>query len=156
MIYEYIKTVEPSKLQGELIDQALPVIGISTEGTAVKIETSSMLSDIDKTKMDAYVYAHNPVDMTVYVAEKIINAMQFGRKIMAEYGASNVLAGLTVDQVKSVMQTLSGVQAAILTGSLYVALDEIAAITPDGTLITQAKLDKFKHKIQDYLQIPRT
>jgi len=82
--------------------------------------------------------------------------MSFGQQIMAEYGAKNVLRGLSVAQVQSIMALTSDIQSALLSGSLYVALDEISQIIPDGILITQTDMDDFRHKIQDYLGIPRT
>jgi hypothetical protein len=90
--------------------------------------------------------------------------MDFGKNIMAEYGASNVIRGLTVPQIKQIMQVTTGLQAALNSGSLYVALDELAAIQspitdatdPNVVLINSEIITEFRNKIEDYLQIPRT
>lgn len=90
------------------------------------------------------------------VKNKIINAMNFGRDLIAEYGAQNTLSGYTIDQIRQIVIATAGVQAAISTGSLYVALDELTKVVPDGVLITEAKLAFFRNRIQDYLGMPRT
>jgi len=105
---------------------------------------------------NAYLTSLAPAATAVYVTGKILNAVSFGRQIMAEYGAQNVLAGFNTTQIQTIMATTGNVQSALLSGSLKVALAELATITPDGVLVTQATLDSFRHKIQDYLGVPRT
>lgn len=91
-----------------------------------------------------------------YVKAKISAARVFGIGLVTTYGASNVLAGLNLAQVQYVMEKTSKIVAALNTGSLYVAIAEINAIEPDGTIIKQASLTQVRNQIEDYLGIPRT
>jgi len=104
----------------------------------------------------AYQTAQTSTIMINTIKNKIINAMNFGRDLIADYGAQNTLSGYNIEQIKSIVVATAGVQAAISTGSLYVALDELTKVVPDGTLITEAKLAFFRNRIQDYLGMPRT
>lgn len=90
------------------------------------------------------------------VSEKIIKAMEFGRKIIADYAATNVLMGYNLTQVKYIMDKTAKVRDSLLLGSLYVALDELSQIETDDVLITTAKITIFRNKIQSYLGIPLT
>lgn len=90
------------------------------------------------------------------VKAKIQAAMDFGRDLMAEYGAKNVVAGKTTVQIELILNTTANVKAALDTGSLYVALEKLADIEPDGITITASEISDFRNKIQDYLEMPRT
>jgi hypothetical protein len=87
-----------------------------------------------------------------YIATRITAAMDFGKKIMAEYGASNVYAGRTVAEVKTIATKLATLQSLLLSGSLYAALDEIDLITSDALVTDQVKAE-FKAKIRKYLGV---
>lgn len=91
-----------------------------------------------------------------YVKSRIAAARIFGIGLVTEYGATNVLAGKTTEQVQQIMQITGKVVVALNTGSLYVSLAELAAIVPDDTLITAAQVTFFRNKIQDYVGVPRT
>ena len=91
-----------------------------------------------------------------YVKNKIVNAMAFGRDVMAEYGAQNVVAGYSLAQIQQIIIATSEVQAAIITGSLNVALDALSRVPVDGTLITTDKITFFRNKFQDFLGLPHT
>jgi hypothetical protein len=95
-------------------------------------------------------------DMHSVVQGKILAAMAFGQNLMASYGATNVLSGYNVEQIQFIMAKTAMVQSALLSGSLYVALDELSKIEIDGTIITGVRITEFRNKIQDYLGIPRT
>jgi hypothetical protein len=86
------------------------------------------------------------------VATRIKAAMDFGRNLMAEYGAQNVVSGKTTAQVTQIATKLSTLQALLLSGSLYAALDEIDLITSDALVTDQVKAE-FKAKIRKYLGI---
>jgi hypothetical protein len=92
------------------------------------------------------------VNAQKYIATRITAAMDFGKKLMAEYGASNVYSGKTIAEVKAIAAKLSTLQALLLSGSLYVALEEIDSITSD-TLVTDQVKAEFKAKIRKYLGI---
>ena len=121
--------------------------GIDGEITIVVSEelTSGELLDVE-----SKINNHSPVDMEAYVQGKILAAMDFGKDIMSQYGARNVLSGKTVAEVRTISDKLNNLQTLLLSGSLHVALDEIANTVPDA-LVTQADLDEFTLKIQDYL-----
>jgi len=102
-----------------------------------------------KTEWDAY---QARVAAQKYIATRITAAMAFGQKIMAEYGASNVYTGKTVAEIKLIAAKLSTLQSLLLSGSLYVALDEIDLIEADS-LVTNEVKNEFKAKIRKYLGI---
>lgn len=82
----------------------------------------------------------------------VLNAMLFGKDLMAEYGGKNILRGYTTAQVKELALSLNGIQALLVSGSLYSALEEIENFTPTA-LVTQQDVDEFSQKIRDYLGI---
>lgn len=90
------------------------------------------------------------------VSKKILNAMDFGKSVMVAYAVQNVLSQFSLEQIKDIITRTAKVQQALNTGSLYVALDELALIQTDETVITEAKITEVRNKIQDYLNIPRT
>lgn len=90
------------------------------------------------------------------VADKIAAARVFGIRVIARYGASNVLAGYNVNQIQDIMIKTAGVQAALNAGSLYVAIDEINKLPLDDSIITNVKVALVRNEIEDYLGIPRT
>lgn len=91
-----------------------------------------------------------------YVQSRISAARIFGIGLVTQYGATNVLAGKTTEQVQQIMQITGKVVVALNTGSLYVSIAELDAIEPDGVLISTSQITFFRNKIQDYLGVPRT
>ena len=87
------------------------------------------------------------------IAGKISAAMDFGKKIMIEYGTKNVMRGYNVEQTRAVAVKTSELQALILSGSLYCARQAIIDMVPDD-LVTQADKDEFIAKFNAYLGIP--
>jgi hypothetical protein len=154
--YDYTKTVNFTKIVNEFKTSALPFDHCDCFGDSLSVFMTRDLADGEKTTCDNIVSNHTTTDMAMYIQGKILAAMDFGKNMMSAYGAQNVMAGLTVSQVQTIMEMSAKVQTALLSGSLYVALIEINNITPDGTLITQTTLDNFRHNIQDYLGIART
>lgn len=90
------------------------------------------------------------------IKNKILASMEFGKNLMAEYGASNVLAGFSLEQIKYIIEQTKKVQDALASGSLYVAIDELNALITDETLITVEKVTECRNKIERYLGIPET
>ena len=110
----------------------------------------------NKSTYDAWltsIQAANAPQQTV--EKRIQDAMKFGHQMILEFAAGNVLRGLTVDQVKIVATQYAEIQQLLQSGSLYVALNEISALTPTD-LVPQSILDYFRNKLQDYLGLPRT
>lgn len=112
------------------------------------------------------------IDLTAYnvatapTADQIVNAVveaakAFGEKIVKEFKTENVLMGIT-QQGKTVAVTkyLHWIEHHTLGGSLYAALEEIAAKQAEGLptdlapFITNDRLNGFKNKIKTYLGIP--
>jgi hypothetical protein len=75
---------------------------------------------------------------------------------MAGYGAQNILRGMSITQIQDIMNRAGPTMTALLSGSLYVALDELSKVQTDSTVITAAVVTDFRRKIQDYLGMPRT
>lgn len=154
--YNFNKQVNSDKLTKEILVEELPLLFINTLGDTVSVVMEEELTNEEIDVLSDIIINHTTTDLEVIIKNKILAAMDFGRNLMAQYGAQNVLAGYNVTQIQTIMEATEKVQAALNTGSLYVALNEIENIEPDGVLITQATLDNFRHKIQDYLEIPRT
>jgi hypothetical protein len=93
-----------------------------------------------------------PPNPAVLVKGRILEAMEFGKQLTAEFGASNVLAGKTTAQIAAISDKLSVVQARILSGSLYAALEAIDALQPDANVSAEA-IAEFKLKVQVFLGI---
>ena len=91
----------------------------------------------------------NPADV---VKGRILEAMEFGKQLMAEFGASNVLAGKSTAQIAAISDKLAVVQARILSGSLNAALSAIDALEPDANVSAES-IAEFKVKIQVFLGI---
>lgn len=90
------------------------------------------------------------------VQGRIQSAKDFGSTLMVEYATSNVLAGFNVSQIQDIMNRTQKVADALNSGSLYVAIEELNALTTDATLITPAKVTTYRNKIQRYLGLPLT
>lgn len=91
----------------------------------------------------------NPAEV---VKARILEAMEFGKQLMAEFGATNVLAGKTTAQIAAISDKLSVVQSRLLSGSLYAALIAIDTLEPDANVSTEA-IAEFKAKIQAFLGV---
>lgn len=100
--------------------------------------------------------SYTSIPIEEVIKRKILAAMEFGRNLMAEYGSQNVLAGFTLEQIQDIMARTSKVQAALSTGSLYVALVELDAVETDEVVVTTARITECRNKIQAYLGIPLT
>lgn len=88
--------------------------------------------------------------------EKIVRAaIAFGNELIVEFSTENIMLGITQDgMTKQVRQNMSEVISALITGSLYDAIDEVDAIpesAKDGKYITDERLQQYKAKIQEYL-----
>lgn len=158
--YSYIKVVNTDKLEAEIKLTNLPYCYLETVGAdRVYIWMSEELSNGQELILTNLINDHS-IEIVIQPAElvkqKILAAMSFGRGLIAEYGASNVLSGYSIEQIRDIMNRTYKVQNALNTGSLYVALTELDNIETDDSVITEEKILHFKHKIQDYLNIPRS
>jgi hypothetical protein len=64
-------------------------------------------------------------------------AMECGRTVKALLMVRNAPKGLSKGQIKQMVNTYAEIDSLLESGSLATAKDEIAAITPDGTLVTE-------------------
>lgn len=92
----------------------------------------------------------NTPTMQEIIAQKILNRINFGQQLMANFGAQNILAGYTTSQIQQIAGQLQTVQALMQSGSLETTKAVMLAITP-STLITQTTINNFAQQIQDYL-----
>lgn len=156
---EYVKSVDVELLHAGIKLDA----GITTEVTGVSYDTGEgkcwihfigtpLASEL--TALDALITAHDSTTNapTRSVEKAVSKAMGFGKNLMIEYAAENVLAGKTTAEVKTISDKLIDLQRLLDSGSLYVALEEMDNVVPD-TLVTQATIDDFKAKIQAYLGV---
>jgi len=116
---------------------------MSEENYAAYLATHQ--SDFDS--WNAAVSAASP---SMCAGRSICRAMDFGHKLIVEYGAKNVLRGYTIAQVRTVATKLNEVQSLLLSGSLYCAKQAITEMEVDS-LVTQEDKDEFLSKINEYL-----
>lgn len=95
---------------------------------------------------------HTVSDPQAVVQNRIQAAMEFGKSIIIEFGATNVLSNKTTSEIAAITDRLSKVQLLLLSGSLYTAIDEITDAPVDEVLTQQTK-DYFLNKIKKYLGI---
>lgn len=96
------------------------------------------------------------ISMNELVKSRIRAARGFGQDLIYQYGTYNVLSGFTVEQIQSIMSRTLKLVAALTTGSLYVAIEELNALELDDTIITETVVTQYRNKIEDFLGIPRT
>jgi hypothetical protein len=101
------------------------------------------------------LFLTSQIDVVAMVAKSITAAMNFGRGLMAEFGAANVLKRLTPAQVAGVAQKLLNVQLLLMSGSLYTAISAMNAIVPDAVLTAEV-IKVYRNKIEEYLGVPPT
>lgn len=97
-------------------------------------------------------------EIAISVQGIIADAMDFGKQLMVEFSAENVLLGITqAGKTKEVLVFLAEIKNAMDTGSLYTAMNEIDGLISNGLpqdlapFITEQRLLGFKTKIQGYL-----
>lgn len=90
--------------------------------------------------------------------QKIVKeAMTFGQQLMVEFSTENIMMGITQDgMTKTVRKNMSQVMSALMSGSLYDAIDEAKSIpsqSKDSKYLTDARLLQYVNKIEEYLGI---
>lgn len=156
--YPYTKSYSLDKLTEEISGAGIPMISMDLlSPTQFVINTAVQLSNSQVGTLNAVVAAHIATSsLQDQIANRILAARNFGIRLIALYGAQNILSGYNLEQIQFIMEKTAKVQAALNTGSLYVAISELNLIEPDGVLITTEKIKSFRNLIEDYLQIPRT
>lgn len=156
--YDYNKVFNVGRLFDELHAANIHPMCIDNEtNSAFTICFNEELDEETKASLDALVDIHSAsINMTDFVTAKIVDARRFGIQITASYGASNVLAGYSVEIIQDIMVRTAKAAAALNSGSLYVAIKELNAVETDESVITPEKIAAVRNKIEDYLNIPRT
>ena len=127
---------------------------LSTHDGFCDVWMKDALADADMTTLNGIVLSHTGAqNIQSVIAAKINAAMDFGKKMMIEYGTKNVLRGYTVAQTREVSFKLSELQSLLLSGSLYCARQAAIDMAPDA-LVTQADKDELLAKLNSYLGIP--
>lgn len=130
---------------------------VTTETGYIVIEKIPFTSD-DITAIQTYYnsltqsgeLAKSTPTETQLIASKILTRIAWGQQLMANFGAQNILAGYTTNQVAQIVQDLGDVQSLIQSGSLETANSLILNLTPT-TLITQITINNFSAQIVAYL-----
>lgn len=156
--YSFNKAYSLEKLNLEIAAAGIPMISMDLiSDTHFVVNCANQLTNAQQAALNQVVASHVVLtDMVTIVQNKILAARSFGTRLIAQYGATNVLSGYSVDQIQDIMIRTQKVQSALNTGSLYVAISELNLIETDETIITIAKIKNFRNQIEDYLQIPRT
>lgn len=156
--YSFTKAYTANKLIEEIGNAGIPMMSMDLiSNTQFIVNVANQLTNAQLLTLNQVIASHVVTSsMVQLVADKIIAARAFGIGVIARYGAQNVLAGYDIATIQAIMIKTAKVQAALNTGSLYVAISEINAIEPDGVIITVEKLTHVRNEIEDYLQIPRT
>ena len=138
---EQLKAVEPS------------VIAFVDTGENIKVQTEQTLLQSVLDGLSAVVPADVPINLQV--KRSIRSAMAFGLEVIENAATENVLLGITeYGMTATVIRVLGPTNAALTTGSLYHAIDEIRAILPedkDDRFITDARLLATINEIETYL-----
>lgn len=157
--YEYNnKALNLTKLVGELATAGFIISSIdSISPTQYSINFETILSDGQKQSLDSLIAAHTVApDTLTYLTQRILDCRTFGIHLVAKYGATNIMAGYNVAIIQDIMTRTARVQAALNSGSLYVAITELNAVTLDSSIVTTAKIKSVRNEIEDYLGITRT
>lgn len=158
MKYYYTKQKVDSDLLLAQINASLVINSVvsSINWTApdkLEIDFVSPIAQYEKVELDSIVSNHT-VNMTlVAINTAIIKAMEFGKEIVREYAVTRVLRGTTDVETLQVLQELSTLQGAMLSGSLKAARLMLMSMQPTA-LIPQSDIDYFLAKINKYLGIP--
>lgn len=138
--------------------------GIVTNDTGFEIVESAPFTEDAVNTVQAYydslTYSGELIKMMPTEQEilknKIMSAMDFGRNLIANCGATNIIDGMNMEQIQVIVDKTTKVHTALATGALYAALLELDLVETDEIIVTPVKIIAFKNKIEDYLQIPRS
>lgn len=157
--YTYtVGTVLLDKLTDE-IKAAVPgktIPGLSKSGNQLSVFAMSALTTDEQSAVVNALAAHSPVDMTRIIKEKYLVAVAFGSDLMADYATKRIMRGCGVADTERVLAKLATIQRSILSGSLYVAIEQLEAfrdqLLPDPD-IPDSDCNEFITKIKAFLGI---
>ena len=155
--YRFKKTYNLEKLNEEIALAQIPAISMDLlSADDFVVNTAVQLTNSQQLTLQQVVAAHIAVStIEDEIANKILICRNFGIKMMARFGAGNVLAGYSEDVIDQIIVKTQKVMIAISSGSLKAAIREINKIEPDQYL-TVEKLKKFRNEIEDFLLLPHT
>lgn len=155
--YNFNKTYHLEKLTSEIALAQIPMISMDLLSVSeFRVNTATQLTNSQQMTLTQVVAAHIPTATIIdEIANKIIICRNFGIKMMARFGATNVLAGYDDDTIDHIIEKTKDVMIAVGSGSLKAAIRAINRIEPDS-VITEAKLKQFRNELEDFLLIPRT
>lgn len=142
--HKKIKSQVPEFI-GFNIENNIITVELSVESTPYLIEKIENISP--------------PTNTTQHRCELVVvEAMKFGQQLMTQFAAENIILGIIeAGMTKIVRQNLSEVVGALITGSLYDAINELKNIPEnkkDTVFITNERLLIFVNKIEKYLNLP--
>lgn len=149
-----IASVNVLKLDTELKASAISGMytGMTQTGTEVVFYFNKSMNAAQIAVLDQTVSDHQPELDRTFIKGKILGAMQFGADLMADYGTTRVLRGTSDVETLEVLNALSLLELALLSGSLKAARLILLDMEPT-TLIPQADIDTFLHRINKFLGI---
>ena len=101
-----------------------------------------------KTSVEASDTAKKQLETDIAARKKRI---EFGTRMIAFMGVRNDSKNLTAEQSKTFLVTFGPIMSLMQAGALDTAKSEIEALTPDGTLVTQADKDAILAEINSFL-----
>jgi len=155
--YKFKKAFNLEKLTNEIAMAEIPMISMDLLAVdEFVVNTATQLSNSQQLTLQQVIAAHISIStIEDEIANKILICRNFGIKMMARFGAGNVLAGYNDDVIDTIIERTRPVMIAISSGSLKAAIRAINRIEPDE-ILTIEKLKKFRNEIEDFLLIPRT
>lgn len=155
-LFTYIKSnADYDTLKRAIFDAGLipPVDNIDISGVVLTIACSRDLTKREEDILYKTITSYNPTSpLEKKIQSRISSAMDFGKQIMVEFAAQNVMRGITIDQVNKITNKFAHIQLLLLNGSLYSALQEIQNLKPDDW-VRQQDIDTFVKKIKTFLGI---
>jgi hypothetical protein len=126
-------------------------VQVGVDELGAPVYEPQLVEDPDlKAQVEAADAAEAAQDMAI--SEKMAN-MHFGQKVLALIAVRNDAKSLQPADIVSLTTAYATIQSLLLSGSIATAKAQIEAITPDGTLVTQADKDSILAAINDYLGV---
>jgi hypothetical protein len=161
MIYEFEKLVNFEKLNSEIKASSLGSFfeGLITSGASLKVVMNAELSTAQQAILSGIIEAHsNSPSVAQIVRAKREESQAFGKAIFDQFIEENIALGITqLGLTSHVRKVCREVSDAVLSGSLYDAIEEISKLDPtvlDPIILSAPRLLYFRNKIENYLQVP--
>lgn len=154
--YNYTKTVNTLKLHNEIKASSFSAkySHLNVYGTNVTVVTSSSLSYEEQDELATIIDDHTTSYPKGAVDSAILSASEFGLKLIRDFGARNVLAGKTDEEIDAIIDDnadILKIGIGLLSGSLKYTKRKVTAMTPDGVGITTDDKTWILDQLNDYL-----